>query len=106
MRASSHIAKIVTAAVFAVALVAVLAYAELTVPKDTRGQAEASIKASVLDASVQCFAVEGAYPVSLAHLEHNYGLVVNHNRYIVTYTCFASNVMPRVEVFSRDDAQE
>lgn len=49
-------------------------------------------------AVVQCYAVEGAYPQSLAYLEEHYGLTVDHSRYVVTYDVFAANVRPYVEV--------
>ena len=81
-------------------------YAEQRIPKDTQKQAEQSIKASVQNAAVQCLAAEGAYPMSLAHLENKYNLVINHSEYIVTYTCFAANIMPEIEVYYRADYEE
>ena len=56
---------------------------------------------AVLQAAVQCYAVEGSYPASLDYLEENYGLLVNHDRFIVTYEAFASNLMPQVNVLER-----
>ena len=50
---------------------------------------------------MQCYAVEGSYPASLDYLEENYGLLVNHDRFIVTYEAFASNLMPQVNVLER-----
>lgn len=88
------------------ALVGVGSYAAQRVPADTKAQATQAIKANIQQAAVQCFAIEGSYPVSLAHLENNYNVVVNRNDYIVAYSCFASNMMPEVEVFARDEAEE
>ena len=43
-----------------------------------REQAAQSLRTAVLDAAVQCYALEGAYPQSLSYLEENYGVQVNH----------------------------
>ena len=60
-----------------------------------------SVRESVLNAAKQCCAVEGSYPASLNHLEKNYGLVINHNDYVVSYEWFADNVLPSVVVTAR-----
>jgi len=68
---------------------------------DLEAQRRVALKNAVTNAAVQCFALEGSYPDSLAYLEVNYGLQVNHDEYIVTYTAYASNVLPEVEVLGR-----
>ena len=60
-----------------------------------------SAQTAVLDAAMQCAAVEGAYPARLSYLEEHYGLIVNHQDYAVTYEAFASNVPPSVVVVPR-----
>jgi hypothetical protein len=52
-------------------------------------------------AAVQCYAIEGRYPPSIAYLEENYGLLIDHQRYLVTYNSFASNLMPEITVIDR-----
>lgn len=64
-------------------------------------QAELSVRNAVLDSAKQCCAIEGSYPSSLHYLEENYGLVVNHENYAITYEAFAANVMPSVVVVAR-----
>ena len=61
-------------------------------------QSELSLKKSIMNSAKQCAAIEGSYPASLSYLEENYGLVINHDRYIITYEIFAENVMPSVVV--------
>ena len=46
-------------------------------------------------------AIEGSYPSSLEHLEESYGLTINHDDYVITYECFADNIMPSVVVVPR-----
>ncbi len=64
-------------------------------------QAVVSVRESVLNAAKQCCAVEGSYPASLSYLEHEYGLVINHEDYVVSYEWFADNVLPSVVVTAR-----
>ena len=59
---------------------------------------------AVLDAAVQCYALEGAYPQSLSYLEENYGVQVNHSRFIVSYEVYASNQLPAVAVLEKQTA--
>lgn len=60
------------------------------------------IKKAVMDACVQCYALEGSYPPSLEYLEDHYGLVLDRDEYYFYYEVFASNVMPTVEVYKKD----
>ncbi len=66
-----------------------------------REQSVFSVRESVLDAAKQCCAVEGSYPSTLSHLEEEYGLVVNHEDYVIKYEWFADNVLPSVVVTVR-----
>lgn len=49
--------------------------------------------------AVQCYAIEGFYPPNIEYLEDNYGLVVDHDNYVISYRVFASNIMPDIEVY-------
>jgi hypothetical protein len=55
----------------------------------------------VIEASKQCCAIEGSYPSSLEHLEQYYGLVINHNDYVVSYEWLGDNILPSVVVTAR-----
>lgn len=58
-------------------------------------------------AVVSCYAVEGKYPYSLEYLKEHYGLVVDEEKYIVSYDVFASNIMPDIYIARRNtDANE
>ena len=70
-------------------------------PKDRTAEDMAAIRDTIMERSVQCYAVEGAYPPDLEYLEENYGLVVNRTDYIVRYEIFAENLPPVVRVLER-----
>lgn len=65
-----------------------------------------STEEGVRRAAVHCYAIEGQYPESVAYLEENYGLRIDHERYIVHYDIFADNIMPEITVFSLADNAE
>lgn len=82
----------------ALALLAVVFLGFTFAGKQLHEQGASSLRKSIIDASMQCFAIEGAYPQSVKYLEDHYGIQVNHSIYVVNYEIFASNVMPSVEV--------
>ena len=53
---------------------------------------------AVLRATVQCYAIEGMYPPDIKYLEDNYGIVYDHDRFIVHYEVFAGNILPDITV--------
>ena len=53
---------------------------------------------AVHNAALTCYAVEGAYPNDLEYLRKNYGLAYDESRYMVTYSAFASNLLPEIYV--------
>lgn len=60
-----------------------------------------ALKETVERCALQCYVVEGAYPVSLEYLEENYGLQINEKEFYVSYEIFATNVPPSVKVIRR-----
>jgi len=63
-----------------------------------REQAAVAVREQVLRAALQCCAVEGSYPTSVAHLEEHYGLVINERDYYVAYEWLGDNIPPSVVV--------
>lgn len=55
---------------------------------------------------VQCYAIEGFYPPNIEYLENNYGLVVDYDKYVISYSVFASNIMPEFDVFVKGGSYE
>ena len=61
------------------------------------------LEQAVRRAAVQCYALEGSYPSDLTYLEQHYGLMLNHDRYVVHYQSLGSNLMPQIAVFSLEE---
>ncbi len=83
------------------AVAAALVFGTQVLSKSTREQGATALRQSILDAALRCCAIEGSYPLSLSHLEKDYGLRINHNDYIITYEAYASNIAPSVVVVPR-----
>ncbi|MFV0401927.1 MAG: hypothetical protein ACK5LX_15105 [Oscillospiraceae bacterium] len=56
------------------------------------------VRRAVMNAVVQCYALEGGYPPDVAYLEEHYGLQVDSEQYVIHYNIFASNLLPEVQV--------
>lgn len=87
-------------------LVAALALATFAVysvvQENAKTQGAAALRDSILASAKQCCAIEGSYPSSLEHLEESYGLTSTMmTTYVITYECFADNIMPSVVVTPR-----
>ena len=89
------------AAAVAALVCALAATALLGTQALTREQGAETLRASIIEAALQCCAVEGSYPVSIEHLERHYGLVANTTDYQVTYEWLGDNVAPAVVVRPR-----
>lgn len=68
---------------------------------NAREQGAASIKNTILNAAMQCAAVEGSFPNNIAYLEEHYDLRVNHDDYVIIYEVLGSNVLPSIVVVPR-----
>lgn len=74
---------------------------------DSAGNESAKVlQDAIRRATVQCYALEGAYPESVEYLEDNYGLIIDHDRYIVFYDGFASNIIPDITVITKEHKDE
>lgn len=71
--------------------------------QSTREEQLRSAQQAVRRAAVQCYALEGSYPPDLSYLEQHYGLMIDHERYIVHYQPLGSNLMPQIAVFALND---
>lgn len=51
---------------------------------------------------VQCYALEGSYPVSLAYLKDHYGLTYNEEHFFIDYNYIGGNLRPDITIIERD----
>ena len=79
-------------------IIAFAAWGADSVSEAAREEQLGAVRRSVTRAAVHCYAIEGSYPPSLDFLEEHYGLTVDRARYSIHYHCFASNLMPEIDV--------
>jgi len=60
------------------------------------------VEDTIKKAVVNCYAIEGRYPATLAYVEEHYGLQIDRERYDVFYEVFADNIMPDITVISKN----
>ena len=56
---------------------------------------------AIRQATLTCYAVEGAYPDSMEYLRDHYHLVYDEDQFLVTYNSFASNRFPDIYVVEK-----
>lgn len=56
---------------------------------------------SIRKAVLQCYAIEGMYPSDISYLKEHYNLELDNEKYIISYECYASNIMPMIFVYER-----
>ena len=61
-----------------------------------------SLYRTVMHSAALCYSIEGEYPTDLEYLEENYGVKINHDRYIVHYEYFGGNIRPTITVTERN----
>lgn len=91
---------VVSLAVFG-AVIAVFLQGVLSMSDRMEREGAQTLRSAIARASVQCYAIEGRYPPSVAYLEENYGIRIDRERFDVFYEGFASNIMPNITVNSR-----
>lgn len=82
-----------------VLLISYLYFSAENVQKSKESENLNILSDAIRRSAVQCYAIEGFYPPNIEFLENNYGLVVDHDKYVVSYNVFASNIMPDIDVY-------
>lgn len=60
-----------------------------------------AIETVLLQAAVQCYALEGSYPDSLDYLKENYGIILDESQYYYFYDVQGANMAPKIAVIKR-----
>ncbi len=58
-------------------------------------------RTAVQKSIANCYATEGAYPPNIKYLEDHYGIMINHDKYVVQYELSGSNVMPSFNIIQK-----
>jgi len=86
---------------FTLTVVVLIAYGISNTAESTRQEGTRILEESIRRAVITAYALEGRYPATIEHIENNFGVFIDRDRFIVHYTVFGSNIMPNVVVISR-----
>lgn len=70
--------------------------------KQASDQAQRITEESIRRAAVQCYALEGIYPVNIEYLMDHYGIRPDTSRFIIHYQYVADNLLPDISVLHKD----
>lgn len=60
-----------------------------------------AIETVLLQAAVQCYALEGSYPSGLDYLKEHYGILLDESQYYYFYDVQGANLVPKIAVIKR-----
>jgi hypothetical protein len=60
-----------------------------------------AIETVLLQAAVQCYALEGSYPPGLDYLQNHYGILLDEAQYYYFYDVQGANLVPKIAVIKR-----
>lgn len=69
-----------------------------SISRITAENEEESLKRTIIQSAVHCYATEGFYPDSMTYLEKHYGITYNKDKYVISYEVIGSNMMPDIAV--------
>lgn len=61
-------------------------------------QQKETLQLAIDRAIISCYAIEGSYPPSITYLEEHYGIVIDKNKFIVSYQPLGGNIRPDAQV--------
>lgn len=99
--AAQRARRIIAALVAAVVVLMLCVVLFTRMDLDMNRQAIESLRQNVTEACVQCYAIEGTYPVSISYLERNYGVRYDGAKYTVTLDAGSKNELPAVQITLR-----
>jgi hypothetical protein len=57
------------------------------------------LEEAIMRVVIHNYAIEGYFPESLDYIVENYGIFIDHTRFVVHYDAFATNLLPDIRVF-------
>ena len=58
------------------------------------------LEEALMRVAVHSYAVNGFFPESLDYIVENFGVFIDHGRFVVHYEVFAANLLPDIRVFA------
>jgi hypothetical protein len=79
----------------------VIFFAAMRLEAESEAEQVDRLRDAIRRAAIQCYALEGAFPSNVHHLQ-NYGVILDETRFIIHYNLSGiGNYMPEIYVFLR-----
>lgn len=86
--------------------VCILFFQGLTmIERSTDAEQYESLKTTLNQSIIHCYATEGFYPPSLGYIEEHYGLTYDHDKFFIDYQPLAANLTPDVTIIRQEGGQ-
>lgn len=95
--------RIIGSAVLVAAVLGSFVMSIRSVAEETRQQQKTSLEKAIRRDVIQCYAMEGHYPESIAYMEEYYGLTYDKEHFFVDYEVLGSNMMPDITVIEQEE---
>lgn len=69
--------------------------------RSTQQEALQRTRQAIVNAAVNCHAIEGFYPPNVEYLAENYGVQIDSSKFVVEYSVLGDNTLPCVNVVLR-----
>lgn len=73
-----------------------------SVSTGTKRRQRESLENALVRSVTHCYALEGAYPETLAYLKEHYGLTYDESLFFVDYQPIGSNILPDITIIERE----
>lgn len=100
-----NVLRILLPLLLAIVLAALFLYGFNSVSRSTEEEQVVMTERAIRKALVNCYAVEGVYPEELSYLEEHYGLIIDHDAFVIDYQTIGSNIRPAVLVVRRGSGE-
>ena len=100
-----NIKGVVFTAVILFAVIALFITAVNGASEKADSSAVSTLERAIRRAAVQCYAIEGFYPIELEYLVENYGVIIDETKFTIYYQAETPNYIP-VIIVKRFDAED
>jgi hypothetical protein len=94
--------KVVLPVIIFAIILALFVFAVTKIAGRSESEGRQLTEKSIRRAAVQCYALEGMYPLDFDYLKEHYGVKPDEIKYVVYYTYNGANLMPDITVIPAD----
>ena len=99
---AGHFLKVILPVIIFAVILALFVFAVTRIAGRSESEGRQLTEKSIRRAAVQCYALEGMYPLNFDYLKEHYGVQPDEIKYVVYYIYNGANLMPDITVIPAD----